>query len=177
MPSGLKVELVKGDITELEVDAIVNAANRYLKHGGGVAGAIVRKGGVEIQKESNEYVRKHGPLKVGEVAVTKAGKLKAKFVIHAVGPMRGDQDGDERLAEAIRNSLLKAEELGLPSIALPAISTGIYGYPLDRCARMMVQELKGFLKRANKVKKVVVCLYDDKAFRIFRRVFEEDKMI
>jgi O-acetyl-ADP-ribose deacetylase (regulator of RNase III) len=176
MPTGLRVELVKGDITELEVDAIVNAANRYLKHGGGVAGAIIRKGGAQIQRESDEYVRKHGPLKVGGVAVTKAGRLKAKFVIHAVGPKWGDPDGDERLAEAIRNSLLKAEELGLSSMAMPAISTGIYGYPLDVCARVMARELKDFLRLADKLKKVIVCLYDDEAFKTFRRVFEEEKL-
>ncbi|MGC8543686.1 MAG: macro domain-containing protein, partial [Vulcanisaeta sp.] len=88
-PNGVTAELIKGDITEIEADAIVNAANSYLEHGGGVAGAIVRKGGYEIQEESREWVRKYGPVPVGGVAVTKAGRLKAKYVIHAVGPRCG----------------------------------------------------------------------------------------
>jgi len=169
----LSIILIKGDITEVEADAIVNAANRYLKHGGGVAGAIVRKGGYEIQRESDEYVRRHGPLPVGGVAVTSAGKLKAKYVIHAVGPVYGDPRGDEKLAEAIRNSLSKAEELGLRSIALPAISTGVYGYPLKRCAEIMVDVLKKFSEKAESLKKVLVVLYGDKAYNEFLRVFDE----
>lgn len=169
----LSVELLEGDITEVEADAIVNAANRYLKHGGGVAGAIVRKGGYEIQRESDEYVRRHGPLPVGGVAVTSAGKLKAKYVIHAVGPVYGDPHGDEKLAEAIRNSLSKAEELGLRSIALPAISTGVYGYPLKRCAEIMADVLKEFSEKVESLKKVLVVLYGDKAYNEFLRVFDE----
>ena len=169
----LSIILIKGDITEVEADAIVNAANRYLKHGGGVAGAIVRKGGYEIQRESDEYVRRHGPLPVGGVAVTSAGKLKAKYVIHAVGPVYGDPRGDEKLAEAIRNSLSKAEELGLRSIALPAISTGVYGYPLKKCAEIMVDVLKEFSEKAESLKKVLVVLYGDKAYNEFLQVFDE----
>lgn len=170
---GLEVELVKGDITLLEADAIVNAANRYLKHGGGVAEAIVRRGGKEIQEESDEYVKKHGPLDIGGVAVTGAGMLKAKYIIHAVGPVYGDKDGDEKLALAIRNSVEKADELGLKSIAMPAISTGIYGYPLEICAKIMKEELKKFAKRRKSLKKVIVCLYDDRAYRTFREIFEK----
>ncbi len=173
---GLEVELVKGDITLLEADAIVNAANRYLKHGGGVAGAIVRRGGREIQEESDEYVKKHGPLDIGGVAVTGAGRLKARYVIHAVGPVYGDKDGDEKLALAIRNSLKKADELGLKSVAMPAISTGIYGYPLEVCARIMKGELERFAKERRSLKKVIVCLYDDKAYRIFKEIFEGSGM-
>ena len=169
----ITVELLKGDITEVEADAIVNAANRYLKHGGGVAGAIVMKGGYVIQRESDEYVRRHGPLPVGGVAVTSAGRLRAKYVIHAVGPVYGDPQGDEKLADAIRNSLSKAEELGLRSIALPAISTGVYGYPLKRCAEIMVDVIKEFSEKAESIKKVLVVLYGDKAYNEFLRVFEE----
>lgn len=170
----LVVELVEGDITELEADAIVNAANEYLKHGGGVAAAIVRKGGWVIQEESDRYVREHGPVPVGGVAVTGAGRLKAKYVIHAVGPRYGDPQGDEKLASAIRNSLLKAEELGLESIALPAISTGAFGYPYERCARIMAGVLKEFAPSAKSLKRVVVCLYGREAYETFRRVFEEE---
>lgn len=172
--SGLTVELVEGDITELEADAIVNAANEYLKHGGGVAAAIVRKGGYVIQEESDRYVREHGPVPVGGVAVTGAGRLKAKYVIHAVGPRYGDPQGDEKLASAIRNSLLKAEELKLESIAMPAISTGVFGYPYERCARIMARVLKEFAPTARSLKKVVVCLYGRQAYETFERVFEEE---
>jgi len=170
----LTIELVEGDITELEADAIVNAANEFLKHGGGVAAAIVRKGGFAIQEESDRYVREHGPVPVGGVAVTGAGRLKAKYVIHAVGPRYGDPQGDEKLASAIRNSLLKAEELGLESIALPAISTGVFGYPYERCARIMARVLKEFAPSAKSLKRVVVCLYGREAYETFRRVFEEE---
>jgi O-acetyl-ADP-ribose deacetylase (regulator of RNase III) len=172
--SRLTIELVEGDITELEADAIVNAANEYLKHGGGVAAAIVRKGGWVIQEESDRYVREHGPVPVGGVAVTGAGRLKARYVIHAVGPRYGDPQGDEKLASAIRNSLLKAEELGLESIALPAISTGVFGYPYERCARIMARVLKEFAPSAKSLKRVVVCLYGREAYETFRRVFEEE---
>uniref|UniRef100_A0A7C3WJI4 ADP-ribose-binding protein n=1 Tax=Thermofilum pendens TaxID=2269 RepID=A0A7C3WJI4_THEPE len=167
------VELVEGDITELSVDAIVNAANSWLKHGGGVALAIVRKGGEEIQRESDEYVRKHGPVPTGQVAVTRAGRLKAKYVIHAVGPRFGEPDGDEKLASAFRNSLLKAEELGLESLALPAISTGIYGYPYARCAEILASMLLDTLPRARTLRRVVVCLYGSEAYSVFSKTFRE----
>jgi len=170
----LTILLIQGDITELKVDAIVNAANSYLKHGGGVAGAIVRKGGRIIQEESDRYVREHGVVPTGSVAVTTAGKLKAKYVIHAVGPIYGDENGDEKLASAIRSSLEKAEELGAESIALPAISTGIYGYPYDRCASIMFNEIMKFSEKARSVKKVIVCLYGDEAYNVFERTFESN---
>lgn len=170
----MTIELVEGDITELEADAIVNAANEYLKHGGGVAAAIVRKGGYVIQEESDRYVREHGPVPVGGVAVTGAGRLKAKYVIHAVGPRYGDPQGDEKLASAIRNSLLKADELGLESIAMPAISTGVFGYPYERCARIMANVLKEFAPSAKSLRRVIVCLYGKEAHETFRKVFEEE---
>lgn len=129
----------------------------------------MKKGGWQIQEESREYVRKHGPLKTGEVAVTSAGKLKAKYVIHTVGPRYG-VEGEEKLEEAIRNSLRKAEELGVKSIALPAISTGIYGYPYEVCARKMAK----VLKKDWDLEKVIVCLYTDEAYEVFRRVFKEE---
>jgi len=170
----LTVELVEGDITELEADAIVNAANQYLKHGGGVAAAIVRKGGYEIQEESDRWVREHGPVPVGGVAVTGAGRLKAKYVIHAVGPRYGEEGGDEKLASAIRNSLEKAEELGLRSVAMPAISTGAFGYPYERCARIMARVLREFGQRARSLERVIVCLYGRQAYETFERVFAEE---
>lgn len=171
---GLIIELIEGDITELDADAIVNAANSYLKHGGGVAAAIVRRGGLVIQEESDRWVREHGPVPVGGVAVTSAGRLKAKYIIHAVGPRFGEEGGDEKLALAIRNSLEKAEELGLKSTALPAISTGIFGYPYERCSRIMARELKAFSHRARSLEKVIVCLYGREAYETFERVFLEE---
>lgn len=169
--SGLTVELVEGDITELEAGAIVNAANPYLKHAGGVAAAIVRKGGYVIQEESDRWVEEHGPVPVGSVAVTSAGRLKARYVIHAVGPRFGEEGGDEKLASAILSSLEKAEELELESIALPAVSTGVFGYPYERCARVMARVLREFAPRARKLRSVTVCLYGEQAYRAFEEVF------
>lgn len=171
--NNLKVIIVKGDITDLEVDAIVNAANSYLKHGGGVALAIVKKGGRIIQEESDKYVQEHGPVPVGNVAVTSAGNLKAKYVIHAVGPVYGEERGDEKLASAIKSALYKAEELKLTSIALPAISTGIYGYPFEKCASIMYEALKEFSTHALNLKKVIVCLYQNEAYNIFKTIFDQ----
>jgi O-acetyl-ADP-ribose deacetylase (regulator of RNase III) len=136
------------DITKENVDAIVNAANSNLKHGGGVAWAIVRAGGYEIQRESDGYVRTHGPVPTGEVAVTNGGNLKARYVIHAVGPVwrGGNHREEELLFKAVYNSLLKAYELGLESIAMPAISTGIYGFPKARAAKIFGKAIKKFLE-------------------------------
>uniref|UniRef100_A0A7C1GPI3 ADP-ribose-binding protein n=1 Tax=Thermofilum adornatum TaxID=1365176 RepID=A0A7C1GPI3_9CREN len=167
------VRLIQGDITEQDVDVIVNAANSYLKHGGGVALAIVRKGGEIIQKESDEWVKRNGPVPEGEVAVTTAGKLKAKYVVHAVGPKFGDPEGDGKLRNAIRNSILKAEELGQSSIALPAISTGIYGYPYERCAQIMADVVKELSPSLNNLKEIRVVLWGQEAFETFRRIFHE----
>ncbi|NON61633.1 ADP-ribose-binding protein [Acidianus sp. RZ1] len=166
----LLVELIQGDLTEVEADALVNAANSYLKHGGGVAYSIVRKGGYEIQKESDDYVKRFGPVPVGEVAVTRAGRLKAKFIIHAVGPRYG-MEGDDKLESAIRRSLEKADELNLTSISFPAISTGIYGYPYDVCARIMGNTIKEY--RPKTVKKVTVCLYTTEAYKVFEETFDK----
>ncbi len=173
LPGGVSLELVQGDITEMDTDAIVNAANPYLEHGGGVAGAIARKGGPQIQEESREYVRRHGPVPVGGVAVTGAGRLRARYVIHAVGPRWG-AEGPEKLEEAVANALRKAEELGLASIAFPAISTGIYGYPYDVAARAMARAIKAEAMGLRNVRRIVVCLYGDEAYRTFLDVFREE---
>ncbi len=140
------VQLVQGDITQEQVDAIVNAANKYLEHGGGLARVIVKKGGQVIQEESRQWVARHGPVTHEEPAYTTAGQLPAKYVIHAVGPVWGEGDEDAKLAAAIRGSLRRAEELGCTSIALPAISTGIFGFPKDRAARVIYQTLKTYLE-------------------------------
>lgn len=165
---GLRVEVVQGDITEENVDVIVNAANSHLKHGGGVAGAIVRRGGREIQIESDEFVRKNGPVKTGEVAVTSAGKLKAKWIIHAVGPMWGEGNEDEKLRNAVLNSLRKADELGAKSISIPAISSGIFGFPKDRCAKIFFKTIREFAATNPKNLKLVrLCNIDSETANIF----------
>jgi O-acetyl-ADP-ribose deacetylase (regulator of RNase III) len=167
------IELIQGDITEMETDAIVNAANEHLAHGGGVAGAIVRKGGRSIQEESTRWVQEHGPVHVGTAAITTGGNLKAKHVIHAVGPRMGEGDEDDKLKRATLSSLKRAEELGLKSIAFPAISTGIFGYPLERCAPIMLGSTIEYLGGDTMLERVVFCLWDKEAFHTFQQTLEE----
>ncbi|MCK5581893.1 MAG: macro domain-containing protein [Candidatus Omnitrophica bacterium] len=164
-----KIKLVKGDITELAVDAIVNAANAHLQMGGGVAGAILRKGGQSIQDECDKI----GFTAVGQTAITGGGNLKAKYVIHAVGPRMGEGDEDNKLFNATLNSLKIAQKQGLNSIAFPAISTGIFGYPLDKCAKIMIKTAKEFLAKNSIPKEVIFCLYDDTAYRLFKLAVRE----
>ncbi|WP_420263802.1 macro domain-containing protein [Candidatus Magnetominusculus dajiuhuensis] len=165
-----KLRLVKGDITERPVDAIVNAANSHLQHGGGVAAAIVRKGGRIIQDESD----KAGYTPVGTVAVTQAGRLPCKAVIHAVGPQMGEGDEDEKLKNAVVNSLKAASERGFNSVSMPAVSSGIFGFPKDRCARILVDEGKRFLKENpdTSVKIIEFCIYDNPTLEHFKREFD-----
>ena len=146
--AGQLLQIRQGDLTQEDVDAIVNAANSHLAHGGGVAGAIVRRGGYEIQEESDRWVAEHGAVPTGQVAVTSAGSLPCKWVIHAVGPVwhGGSAHEEELLESAVLNSLLKAEELRLGSIALPAISSGIFGFPKERCAEIMIATAVNFFK-------------------------------
>lgn len=161
-----RIKLVRGDITELAVDAIVNAANVHLQMGGGVAGAILRKGGASIQDECDKI----GVTPVGQAAITGGGNLKAKYVIHAVGPRMGEGDEDNKLLNATLNSLKIAQKKGLQSIAFPAISTGIFGYPLDKCAKIMIKTTKEFLAENNLPAEVIFCLYDNTAYRSFELV-------
>jgi O-acetyl-ADP-ribose deacetylase len=144
-PSGHKLQLVHGDITDENVDAIVNAANTYLAHGAGVAGAIVRRGGRQIQIESDQWVQQYGLVSHGEPAYTHAGKLASKYVIHAVGPRWGEGDEPVKLVAAVTGSIRRAEELGLNSMAFPAISTGIYGFPLPLAAKIMLSAISGYM--------------------------------
>ncbi|MBO3768707.1 MAG: macro domain-containing protein [Candidatus Brockarchaeota archaeon] len=173
------IKFVKGDITKLKVDIIVNAANSYLKHGGGVAGAIVRAGGSIIQKESDDIVMKRGPIKVGEVVFTSAGKLNAKHIIHAVGPRNGEGKEEEKLRKATLNSLYLAESLSAKSIAFPAISTGVFGYPKEKCALVMLSAVKEYFEKGGKIKDITFCLYDDETYNVFvstyQKIFEIGK--
>jgi len=157
------IELIKGDITEMTTDAIVNAANAQLILGGGVAGAIRRKGGAAIQEDCNKI----GGTFVGGAIITTGGNLKAKYVIHAVGPKKGEGDEDNKLKNATINSLKVGDENNIKSIAFPAISTGIFGYPLDRCADIMLSETINYLKGETGLEKVVFCLFDQEAFDMF----------
>lgn len=138
--SGQVIQARHGDLTGEETEAIVNAANTHLAHGGGVAGAIVRSGGWIIQAESERWVREHGLVPTGQVAVTGGGSLRARYVIHAVGPVwrGGGQNEEALLRSAVWNSLVKAHEMDLRSIALPAISSGIFGFPKERCVQILV---------------------------------------
>jgi O-acetyl-ADP-ribose deacetylase len=162
--NGISIELVKGDITDLALDAIVNPANSHLVLGAGVAGAIARKGGPSIQAECDQI----GHCDVGSTVITGGGKLPARHVIHAVGPRMGEGDEPAKLANATRSSLTLADQKGLTSIALPAISTGVFGYPLADCARIMLRVIRDFAAQGPQtLKRIVVCLYDDRAYQIF----------
>lgn len=162
---GTQLELIEGDITELDVDAIVNAANEDLQLGDGVAGAIRDQGGPSIQDECNRI----GGAAVGTAVITGGGELTADHVIHAVGPKDGEGDADRKLASAVRASLALADRHGLKSLALPAISTGNSGFPMDRCARILLTEVYRYLQGGTKIERVVVSLRDDDAFETFKR--------
>jgi O-acetyl-ADP-ribose deacetylase (regulator of RNase III) len=157
------LELVQGDITEMTTDAIVNAANARLMLGGGVAGAIRKKGGPQIQQECDKI----GGTFVGGAVVTTAGNLKARHVIHAVGPRLGQGNEDRKLKDATLNSLKLADEHNLKSIAFPAVSTGVFGFPLPRCAEIMLDTTIDYLKGKTGLKEVVFCLFDQDAYDVF----------
>ena len=160
---GRTLELVEGDITEMETDAIVNAANDRLILGGGVAGAIRKKGGPEIQAECDRI----GGTFVGGAVITTGGKLKAKHVIHAVGPRMGEGDEDKKLRDATLNSLKLADEHHLRSLAFPAISTGIFGFPIERCARIMLGTTIEYLRGGTRLERVVFCLFGTDSYETF----------
>ena len=162
------LELTQGDITDLDTDTIVNAANTALQLGGGVAGAIRRKGGPKIQEECNKI----GGTHVGGAVITTGGNLKAKYVIHAVGPRHGEEHEDAKLKDATLNSLILADKNNLKSIAFPAISTGIFGFPKDRCATIMLSTATAYLEGPTKLEKVVYCLYDQNTFEIFKHTLQ-----
>lgn len=143
-PGGQELELIMGDLTEQKVDAIVNAANEHLMHGGGVAGAIVRKGGEIIQEESDAWVEEQGTVSHDQPAYTHAGFLPCRYVIHAVGPVWGSGDEEKKLSQAIHGSLTLAEKLGLVSIAFPPISTGIFGFPKDKAAAVFMNTFQQY---------------------------------
>jgi O-acetyl-ADP-ribose deacetylase len=169
-PPGMRLEVVRGNLTEEAVDAIVNAANEHLAHGGGVAGAIVRAGGASIQAESARLA----PVPTGSCAVTLAGSLPCRHVIHAVGPVWGRPGAEALLASAARSALEAADGLGLESVSMPGISSGIFGCPKDTCARILVEESIAFLARepAPSVRLLRLCNIDAPTTEAFAAAFD-----
>ena len=164
------LQLLEGDITEMQTDAIVNAANERLVLGGGVAGAIRIKGGPEIQIECNKI----GGTFVGGAVITSAGNLKAKYVIHAVGPRMGEGKENEKLKNATLNSLKLADEKNLKSISFPAISSGIFGFPIERCAKIMLTTTIEYLKGHTSLEKVIFCLYGKSSYQVFENRLKQE---
>jgi O-acetyl-ADP-ribose deacetylase (regulator of RNase III) len=146
---------VRGNLLDEPVDAIVNAANGHLAHGGGVAGIISRAAGPELQAESDALIRRLGPLPTGSAVVTTAGKLPFKGVIHAVGPRQGEGDEERKLVQALTSAFARASEKGWTSVSFPAVSSGIFAVPLDVCARAYVKAA-----RASPLRNVRLCLRD-----------------
>ncbi len=167
-----RVEVMVGDITRLEVDAIVNAANSALRGGGGVDGAIHRAAGPGLKEESSKLA----PCPTGEARITGGYNLPARHVIHTVGPVwhGGDKGEPELLANCYRNSFALAEEHGVKSIAFPAISTGVYGYPLDRAARVAVRETRRYLAGDPKLERIVFVCFDQRNEQAYREALAEE---
>jgi len=169
---GASIQVRHGDMTTEDVDAIVNAANASLDHASGLAGAIIKKGGTSIQQESDVYISKNGKVEEGGVVITAAGKLPCKNVFHAVGPMwHGGHEGEEIiLGMCVRNCLEKADELKLTSISLPAISSGIFGFPKEKCAEVMFEMVQSYLKEKaglSGLTEVRFTNFDDRTVDIF----------
>jgi len=159
------LSLQQGDITDATVDAIVNAANTQLLLGAGVAGAIRRKGGPAIQQECDAL----GPVALGEAALTGGGQLNARYVIHAASMHLGGMTSENSLRDATVNSLKRANEKHLTSLAFPALGTGIAGFPLDRCAQIMLEEVRAHLSGQSALQQVVFVLFDAPALRSFQQ--------
>ena len=181
-PTRQKIRIVQGDITTEEVDAIVNAANEVLQHGGGVAWAISKKGGPAIQQESDQWIRQHGPVSHSHPAWTSSGNLPAKYVIHAVGPVWDDpqpaeeiRKTDNNLAFAVTGSLVVADELNCSSIAMPAISTGIFGFPKDRAAAIIYFAIEKYfeLNPSSGIEIIKLTLFDQSTVDIFLASWHE----
>ena len=174
--SEVKIEVIQGDITKQEVDAIVNAANNSLMGGGGVDGAIHRAGGPAILEECKLIVARQGECKTGEAVITTAGELPAKYVIHTVGPVwrGGTHNEEEKLANCYRNSLRLASEKQLTSIAFPNISTGVYGYPKDQAAKVAVIATREYLENnPSNIRSVTFVCFDDENYALYTSILNE----
>lgn len=172
--SGHLFSIVQGDITIETVDAIVNAANAALQHGGGVARTISKRGGKSIQQESNAWVTKHGLVKRTTPAVTGAGDLPCRHIIHVVGPIWMEGDEDAKLAQAVRGALTVADSLELSTLSLPAISTGIFGFPKERAARVIFTAIEEYfsLQTDSGLKQIRMVLYDEPTLKAFLSVWD-----
>jgi len=168
------IDLIHGDITKIEVDAIVNAANTSLLGGGGVDGAIHRAGGESILAECQKIRNKQGGCRVGEAVVTTAGKLSAKFVIHAVGPVwnNGLSNENALLSSAYLNSLKIAMDNQIHSIAFPNISTGIYNFPKQKAAQIAIKTIQDFLKETDKIRKIIFVCFDIENYNIYKELLK-----
>ena len=164
-----KIKIQQGDLTEMDTDAIVNAANNDLILGAGVAGAIRRKGGEEIQRECDAI----GSIPVGYAAITSGGKIKARFVIHAASMQLGGKTNAESLRRSAAHSLKIAKEHGLKTIAFPAVGTGIAGFPLKDCAEIMLRETAEHLRGETSLEKVYFVLFDETAQGVFERAWKK----
>lgn len=170
-----KLSLMQGDITRQDTDAIVNAANSGLMGGGGVDGAIHRAGGPVIKEECKKIVAEHGRLPAGQAVITTGGNLKARYVIHTVGPVwrGGAKNEPETLTSAYRESLNVAAKNGLKTVSFPSISTGVYGYPIDKAAKVALEKVAEFLSQEANLEEVVFVLFDSRTFEAYSRVMEE----
>lgn len=167
--NGKILKVIEGNIALLDVEAIVNAANKSLILGGGVAGAIRNFGGPTIQEECNEIES----IEVGDAVITSGGNLKAKYVIHAAGPVYGEGDEDHKLKRAVLNSFKIASKYKIKNIAFPAISTGIFHFPIQRCSEIMFEVAINYLRENEYPKEVVFCLFGEKAFSVFENALEK----
>ncbi len=175
--SKLTLQLVQGDITRQDVDAVVNAANKQLQHGGGVAAAIARAGGSQIQAESKRWIEEHGPVSHANPAFTSGGKMPCQYVIHAVGPRWGSGNEDDKLEEAVLGSLRLADDLDLQSVAFPAISTGIFGFPKKRAAKVILLAVETYSSQhpESGLNEIRIVLYDDPTAQAFSQVWGQHK--
>ncbi len=173
-----RIEIIKGDITKMKVDAIVNAANSSLMGGGGVDGAIHRAGGPQILEECKEIVAKQGGCKTGEAVITIAGKLPAKYVIHTVGPIwqGGNNKESEKLANCYKISLQLAIDNHCTTIAFPNISTGVYRFPKKEAAQVAVKEAISFLSKNNSIEKVIFVCFDEENYNFLKETLLENKL-
>lgn len=170
----MSIKLIKGDITRIKADAIVNAANTSLMGGGGVDGAIHRAGGPSIRIECEKIVAQRGGCPAGEAVITAAGNLPAKYVIHTVGPFwnGGKKNERELLAHAYRNSLKLAVQYDVKTIAFPNISTGVYRFPKVEAARIAIGTVKQFLEKDKSLEKVMFVCYDEENFGIYKQLLK-----
>jgi O-acetyl-ADP-ribose deacetylase (regulator of RNase III) len=173
--SSANLHLIQGDITQVKTDAIVNPANSQLMHGGGLAGLLAKKAGPILQQESNAWVKEHGPVKHASPAYTSAGALPFQYIIHAVGPVWGSGHEKEKLRDAVQGALRISNDLDVLSIALPAISTGIFGFPIDLAAKVILLSITEYLENTPEsgLKEIQMVLFDDQSASIFSEVWDQ----